>query len=221
MPRYADLLRDVIYRHPRSNVKLFTDQFNKILEQLKISKVYLIGDMNTNLPPAIDTCNDSSNVNGANDYVNMLASNGCFPLITLATRVTAISSTIIYHLITNDHNNIISPGIIKTDLTDLYPIFCFIDAITCSNKTNQMVFRRDFLNFNAEDFCDDLHNALVIFFHLNQNINEHLVCDFIEIVKSKIDNHAPLKKLSREQRRLKLKPWITQGILTSIKRKQN
>ena len=40
-----------------------------------------------------------------------------FLLITLPTRVTANSSTIIDHLITNDHKNIISLGIIKTDLT--------------------------------------------------------------------------------------------------------
>ena len=44
-----------------------------------------------NLSPAIDASNDSSNVNGANDYDNILACNGYFPLITLPTRVTAIS----------------------------------------------------------------------------------------------------------------------------------
>ena len=134
-----------------------------MIEQLKISKVYLIGDININLSPAIDAFNDSSNVNGANDYVNMLASNGYFPLITLPTRVTSVSSIINDHLITNELKNIISPDIIKTDLTDHYPIFCFINAVTCSYKTNQKLFRRNFLNFNAEDFYDDLHKALAIF----------------------------------------------------------
>ena len=121
--------------------------------------------MNTNLSPAVDASNDSSNVNGANNHLNMLASNGYFPLITLPARVTAVSSTIFDHLTTNHHKNIISPGIIKTDLTDHNPIFCFIDAVTSSNKTNQKVFRSDFLNFNPGDFCDNLHNALNTFFH--------------------------------------------------------
>ena len=133
---HADLL-GVIHHHPRSNIKLFTNQFNKRLEQLKISKLYLIGDLNIGLSPAIDASNDSFNVNGANGYVNMLASNGYFPLITLPTRVAAVSSSIIDLLITNHLKNIISPGIIKTDMTDHYPIFCFIGAVTCSNKTNQ------------------------------------------------------------------------------------
>ena len=103
---HSDLLLGVIYRHPRSNVKLFTDQLNKTLEQLKTSKVYLIGDMNINLSPIFDVSNNDSNVNSANEYVNMLASNGYFPLITLPTRVTAVSSSIIDHIITNDHKNI-------------------------------------------------------------------------------------------------------------------
>ena len=63
---YSDLLLGVIYRHSRSNVKLFTDQLNKTLEQLKTSKVYLIGDININLSPIFDVFNDS-NVNSANE----------------------------------------------------------------------------------------------------------------------------------------------------------
>ena len=38
--------------------------------------------MNINLSPIFDVSNNDSNVNSANEYVNMLASNGYFPLIT-------------------------------------------------------------------------------------------------------------------------------------------
>ena len=86
----------------------------------------------------------------------MLASNGYFPLITLPTRVNDVSSTLIDHLITNDHKNSIFPGIIKTDLTDHYPIFCSINTFTFSNKLNQQMYKRDLLNFTAENFCEDL-----------------------------------------------------------------
>ena len=78
---HSDLLLGVIYRHPRSNVKLFTNQLNKTLEQLKTFKVYLIGDMNINLSPIFDVSNNNSNVNSADEYVNMLASNGIFLLL--------------------------------------------------------------------------------------------------------------------------------------------
>ena len=45
------------------------EKLNKRLEQLKISKVCSIGNININLSLAIDAFNVSSNVNGANDYV--------------------------------------------------------------------------------------------------------------------------------------------------------
>ena len=42
----------------------------------------------------------------------------------------------------------------------------------------------------------------------------------INIIQKVIYHHAPLVKLSRKQLRLYNKPWITRGILVSIKKKQ-
>ena len=47
----------------------------------------------------------------------------------------------------------------------------------------------------------------------NPNNLNTIFSDFIKIVKTAIDNYAPLVKLSRRQRKLKLKPWITRGLL--------
>ena len=75
------------------------DELNKTLEQLKTTKVYLIGDININIFSI-------NNAKYTSDYGNMLASNSYFPLITLPTRVNDVSSTLIDHLITNDHKKI-------------------------------------------------------------------------------------------------------------------
>ena len=56
---------------------------------------------------------------------------------------------------------------------------------------------------------------------LDENSFEENFCGFIEYIKTTIDNHAPLVKLPRRQKRLQAKPWITKGILNSIKTKQN
>ena len=40
------------------------------------------------------------------------------------------------------------------------------------------------------------------------------------LVTETINHHAPLRKLSRKQKRLSMKPWITKGLLISIKYKQ-
>ena len=151
------IILGVIYRHPKSNVNLFVNELNKILEQLKTTKGYLIGDININIFSI-------NNAKYASDYSNMLASNGYFPFITLSTCVNDVSSTLIDHLITNDHKNSIFPGIIRTDLTDHYPIFCSINAYTFSNKLNQQLHKRDLLNLNAENFCEALHKSIQNFF---------------------------------------------------------
>ena len=69
---HLDIILGVIYRHPKSNVKLFVDELNKTSEQLKTTKVYLIGDININIFSI-------NNAKYASEYSNMLASNGYFP----------------------------------------------------------------------------------------------------------------------------------------------
>ena len=43
--------------------------------------------------------------------------------------------------------------------------------------------------------------------------------EFIHIFQTIINKHAPLRKLSRREKQLQAKPWITRGLLTSIKNK--
>ena len=201
----ADVVISAIYRHPKNNSKLFLDHLNNSLahNMPKNTKVYLVGDFNIDIAS-----------NFASDYINLLASNGYFPLVTLPTRVTETSSTVIDHIITNDHKHSIIPGIIKSDLTDHYPIFCSIKLRFLPNKKSEpSMFQRDLHNFNKNAYCDDLHKSLYNFFLINNNFNHDnfnkLFSDFIEIIKSAIDHHAPFKKLSRRQRKLKQKPWIS------------
>ena len=64
-------------------------------------------------------------------------------------------------------------------------------------------------------------NGILLFFSFDENNFEETFCGFIQCLKIAIDNHAPLVKLSRRQKRLQTKPWITKGILNLIKTKQN
>ena len=52
----------------------------------------------------------------------------------------------------------------------------------------------------------------------NNNIDLSLDL-FLEHVNKLILKHAPLKKITIQEKKLHLKPWITRGILTSIKTK--
>ena len=69
---------------------------------------------------------------------------------------------------------------------------------------------------------------------LDKNINQFTNCldcinadnfnsifgDFVKKVRSIIDFYAPLRQISRRQKRLRATPWLTKGFLVSIKYKQ-
>ena len=155
----------------------------------------------------------------------MLTSNGYFSLVNIPTRVTENSATIIDHIMTNDHQHHIIPWVIKSDLSDHYPTFCIVSNLV--NKTvskHKAIYQCNFTKFKSEKFCESLHNAVSSFFSNKFAINSenfnYVFSEFVKIITNAINEHAPLKKLSRAQQRLKMKPWITHGILKSIKRKQ-
>ena len=111
-----------IYRHPSSDTALFVESLNNKIADLDILNynAYLLGDFNINI-----SMNRRSS--DAQNYLDMLASNSLCPIITQPTRVADTSSTIIDHIITNCTSHSILPGIIKSDLTDHYPVFCSIN----------------------------------------------------------------------------------------------
>ena len=81
----------------------------------------IMGDINIDL---------ASQTNYVSDYNLLLQSNFFFSLITKPTRVTNSSKTIIDHVLTNDTDSILTPGVLTYSISDHYPIFC-----TISNPT--------------------------------------------------------------------------------------
>jgi len=47
-----------------------------------------------------------------------------------------------------------------------------------------------------------------------------LYSEFVTIIQNTIEKHAPLKNLSRKQRKLQAKPWLAKGILILIRHKR-
>ena len=78
-------------------------------------------------------------------------------------------------------------------------------------------------NFNSEVFSSELEKKLETLNIETQaitRVNFNIVFDrFVDLIVQTVDKHASSKKMSRRQRKLAQKPWITNGILTSIKKK--
>ena len=78
--------------------------------------------------------------------------------------------------------------------------------------------------FNSENFKEDVFKTLSPFYNCSKLLTtenfDSLFENFISNFKTVIDKHAPMKKLSQKQTKLLSKPWITKGILVSIRNKQ-
>jgi len=76
-------------------------------------------------------------------------------------------------------------------------------------------------NFDTKNFTDSIALNLKNYFETVEDINKHnlnkIFGDVLSIIKQHIEINAPTIKLTRKQKRLAGKPWLTKGILISIK----
>ena len=202
-----------VYRHPNANLIEFTSELQDIMQDLNQSKyqTFIMGDVN------IDFLKFCDNIQ-TEEYLDMIYLNNFLPLITKPTRITDHSKTLIDHMYTNSDSSKIRSGIATFDISDHLPIFSIVSVNIIKHKEN--ISYRDYSKFNCQAYtkelreinwdsllreCSDLHDET------------KLIVDTISAIANK---HAPLKSMSQGKQKLHLKPWISAGILKSIKRKQ-
>ena len=208
------------YRHPTTNVQNFLDCLNLMLMKLSDTNkhFFIFGDININTSPRQISSSGS-------DYINMLLSYGIASVIDKPSRITPSSATILDHILTNEDRFTIVPRVNEHDITDHYPAMVSISHKMDKNKyCSNAKFTLDLSTFSVDSFNEDLQIKLDDFMlkiptATATNINS-MFEDFYSLITTTIENHAPLKKLTRKQTRLRNKPWITKGLLKSIKRKQ-
>ena len=108
---------------PFADVKRSNTLLNEIIENIKskpdyrnAKEYFICGYLNIDLlkyETHQDTCS----------YLDTLLLNGLLPLVTLPTRISNHSATIIDHISTKIHDDQYDTGIIVTDISDHFPIF--------------------------------------------------------------------------------------------------
>ena len=79
--------------------------------------------------------------------------------------------------------------------------------------------KRDYKQFNEEKFLLDLANTRIaneIYVQIPTNEKYNI---FHEYFTSILDKHAPMRYLTKSKIAIKIKPWLTTGILKSISKK--
>ena len=137
-----------IYRPPKRNIKFFKDYFKELLSKKKTSgkNVFIVGDLN------INSLDYESN-EPVKNFFNLVFQNGFLPLIQRATRVTKTTATAIDHIITDAiFKNKMTSGIIKTDITDHFPIFTILEKYNKNPLEKTKIMKRDFTEENIHTF---------------------------------------------------------------------
>ena len=104
------------------------------------------------------------------------------------------------------------------DVSDYLPVFCMLDRHISRYK--RTFYFRDYSNFDVDQYIRDVDAVDWINVSDESNNIHEETANCISILKQIADKHAPLEKASLSKRRQLAKPWLTKGILTSVKFKQ-
>ena len=106
-----------------------------------------------------------------------------------------------------------------TDLSDHFGTFVAVAEKTCHIDKPKVVQILDMSNFDLELFLQELEQHVRdAELENDDSVNEQFD-KFCVTFNSVINNFTPLRKASRKEKRLHAKPWLTKGLLKSIKRK--
>ena len=173
---------------------------------------YVRGNFNADLLKS----NSDTNIK---DFFKLTNSLGCIPLITHPTRITTTSSTLLDHVYTNNVVGKHKSFILVEDVSDHLPV------MMCSNLSLPMSAKSTFTlicdtkNFDIEKFLDKLTEGVELLDDIKEECIENYSEKFIDIFHKTLNIHAPLRKQSRKETKLKNKPWLSKEILKSIQQK--
>ena len=201
----------VIYRKPNTNVKEFQDSLLSVLETSRVDKhkCVLLGDFNINSLSVDDT------VEG---FLTSLQCIGLDQLITSPTRVTRESSTLIDHIYSNVNLSEIHSGIIQSDVSDHFTIFVIFKNIAKVQPDKKRIQYRCYKGYDVNKFQEDLavFNWETVYNSKEVNTAYVVFCSSFSNICNK---HAPLVTKNLGKRKAAQKPWISQGIMKSIRLK--
>ena len=215
----SNIIVSCIYRHPSMPLNEFNDDFlQPLITKLSAEhnkRIYLMGDFNVDLLKADRHLNSST-------FLDILESNNFSPKIILPTRVTSNSRTLIDNIFTNQLDQNTFSGNLDLSISDHLPQFLVTSKCPAPITKKHNIMVRNMRDFDQNKFISDIRNTdWDRLLNCDQGDINHSFDSFLNKFNNILDNHAPLKKANKKNIKLQQKPWITKGILNSIKKRDN
>ncbi len=204
-----------IYRAHRTDIDSFNSDLSRCLNIISSENkhCYVSGDFNLDILK-YDT---ESKIN---NFLTNFYDHNMFPLIDRPTRISTHSATILDNIFTNVFDKKIKSGVCVSDITDHYPIFQITNSISVKYNFHKSVRSRSFSQSNIRSFVNQvqLTNWDSILSETSANVAYNV---FLDKFTSLYNHCFPLKvrTVNVNSNRIPQKPWITNAILSSIRRK--
>ena len=217
-PKSSNIIVGRIYKHPSLMDNITNDNILSLLGKLNTKnskKIFLPGDFNIDLL-------QYKTSEPVNNFVDTLSSNFLSPLILLPTRISNSSSTLIDNIFCNvTFNSNITSGNFTSTVSDHLPQFAITeDFFANSQRSKSNIFKRNWKIFDQNLLISDFENAIwdEIIDVNRENVNLSIK-NYLYNIDLLLETHAPLKRLNKQKLKFQQKPWITQDLQISIKKK--
>jgi endonuclease/exonuclease/phosphatase (EEP) superfamily protein YafD len=205
-----------IYRQPREQfIDEFLKDLNPILHSLgkQNNDIMLAGDFNIDLLLATKTQKHGQ-------FLDLFISNGFQPNICLPTRVQATATLIdnIFYKKSN-LNTSLSSGIIVSQISDHFPYFSCLNQNLSPCKPPKYKYIQSYNERSINNFIRDIENTdFLTYLNQDKDFNPDINYDTLEkLLIDKRNKFFPIKKVRVNKHKHKICPWITTGIIRSIK----
>ena len=210
-PQGKNIIVGIIYRPPNQSVYNFIDNFKEILVQIsRENKIcYLMGNFNLNLL-------NHQNHDATGQFLDGLHSCMFSPLITLPSRKTSHSATLIDNIFTNHfEHHYRTAGLLLADISDHFPTFSICSDDISSLRPEENIFVHNKNEANTLNFLQQLKSTD---WSQIPGYNDPKICydRFLSKFSQIYNTCFPLKKLKRKNQLRK--PWLSKGLLKSVKR---
>lgn len=140
------------------------------------------------------------------------------PLINRTTRLTSHSATLIDNIFTNCFSQNTVNGVILNDMSGHLPVFAYFNTEFVSRRIETKSYIRDYNELNLIKFRTSLSQVDWCSVVVGQDPNERFDAFDVEFHRH-FDDCFPLKISKQNSSRKSKSPWITKGILISVRKK--
>ena len=212
--RHSSVIVGEIYRIPNSNVKLSIERFHTIVNKLRgMNHDVILGtDQNFDLMKY----NMNNNIK---DFLDGFISAGFLPTISIPTRITHNSSTLIDNIYLKGFQYFThSSAVLNYDISDHLPVISFMGKPSCKASTEPKFIEHR--SWTPDTIANIIHDMQSKDWTCLESTTINQAYDiFSDNLQGCIDEYAPVRVVRIPSKHIKRDPWMTKGLLKSVKNK--